>query len=391
MCRVECKIKKLRVHVPRVCHTRVAINKPSLHPLMPTPFTPVRASTPPLSYATRSVVSDVSRSSALSIAELATLTPDEIEFLDAVISRAPASATTFIHIFKAYNEVISERGLDAENEVDYYKKLLKIGTLKGENWASKWRAVKAQNGYTVTSTPARTRPPLPKATPQAHLPPSKVASVTPPTKSSTARLLQRLRALQHDTPPDPSESAPDDILSRVDMTDTETDSPPRTVPGPTPGRLSVKFMTTDNTLGLDVGSNPGYPASSTLAPSKSTGWHWMDRDPDIDKSVPFLTSTPPLSPHKPASRPTPSSARQPVLHRALTNSAPYKSLTDLRTPKPRTADENDVWSKVRVEQDERSADQFRNMRLRQRCFDVWKQGYDWVIVRLLLSLCAHAI
>lgn len=356
---------------------------------MSTPFTPARASTPPLSYPTRSAVSDVSRSSALSIAELATLTPDEIEFLDAVISRAPASATTFIHIFKAYNEVISERGLDAENEVDYYKKLLKIGTLKGENWASKWRAVKAQNGYTAPSTAARTRPPLHKTTPQTHLPPSTVVSVAPPAQSSTARLLQRLKALQHETLTEPSESAPDDLVSRADMTDTETDSLPRTAHVPTTlGRPSVKFTTTtDNTLGLDVGSNPGYPPSSTLAPSKSTGWHWLERDPDIDKSVPFLTSTPPLTPHKPAAQLMPASARQPVLHHVPTNSVPYKSLTDLRTPKPRPA-EDVMWSKVRVEQDERSAEQFRNTRLLQRCFDVWKQGYDWVIVRFLLGLCS---
>lgn len=358
---------------------------------MSTSFIPVRASTPPHSHATRSAVSDVSRSSALSIAELATLTPDEIEFLDAVISRAPASATTFIHIFKAYNEIISERGLDAENEVDYYKKLLKIGTLKGENWASKWRAVKTQNGYAATSTPARARLPLHKATPQAHLPSSKVAAVTAPAQSSTARLLQRLKALQHETPPEPSESAPDDILSRIDMTDTETDSPPpRTTSGPTPGRSSTKFTTTDNTLGLDVGANPGYPPSSTLVPTKSTGWHWMERDPDIDKSVPFLTSTPPLSPHKPAARLAPTSARQPVLRHVPTNSVPYKSLGDLRTPRPSTTHEDDVWSKARVEQDEQSADQFRNTRLLQRCFDVWKQGYDWVIVRFLLVLRVHA-
>jgi protein SFI1 len=357
---------------------------------MSSPFTPARASTPPHSYATRSAVSDVSRSSALSIAELATLTPDEVEFLDAVISRAPASATTFIHIFKAYNEVISERGLDAENEVDYYKKLLKIGTLKGENWASKWRAVKAQNGYIATSTPAMTRPPLHKVAHQAHPPPSKVAPVTPPAPSSTARLLQRLKALQHETPPEPSESAPDDLLSRFDMTDTETDSPQRTAAAPTPGRPLTKFTTTDNTLGLDVGSNPGYPPSSTLAPGKSTGWHWLERDPDIDKSVPFLTSTPPLSPHKPVARPTPASARQPVSHHAPKNLVPYKSLTDLRTPKPRTADEDVAWSKVRAEQDEHSADQFRNTRLLQRCVDVWMQGYEWVIVRFLLGLCAHA-
>jgi protein SFI1 len=78
------------------------------------------------------------------------------------------------------------------------------------------------------------------------------------------------------------------------------------------------------------------------------------------------------------------------LRHVPTISAPYKSLTDLRTPKPRIADEDDAWSKVRVEKDERSADQFRNTRLLQRCFDVWKQGYDWVIVRFLLGLYAHA-
>jgi protein SFI1 len=347
---------------------------------MSNPFIPARSSTPPSSLAQRSAVSDVSRSSALSTAELATLTPDDIEFLDTVISRAPTSATTFIHIFKAYNEVINERGLDPENEVDYYKKLLKIGTLKGENWASKWRAVKTQNGYTATPTPAKARLPLHKATPQAHLPSSTVASVTPLAQPSTARLLKRLKALQHEQPPEPPESVPDDLLSRTDITDTETDSPPRAAPVPTPGRPSSGLTTTDNTLGLDVGAIPRYPPSSTLAPSKPAGSRWFERDPDIDKSVPFLTSTPPLSPHKPASRATPVSTRQPVIPRVPMISTPFKSLADLRTPNSR---EDDAWSKVRVEQDERSADQFRNTGLLQRCFDVWKQGYDWVIVSLL--------
>jgi hypothetical protein len=107
--------------------------------------------------------------------------------------------------------------------------------------------------------PTRNRPPLYKATSQAHLAPSKAAPVTPPAQSSTACLLQRLKALQHETLPEPSESAPDDILNWIDMTDTENDSPPRTAPVPMPRRPLVKFTTTDNTLGLDVGSNPGYP------------------------------------------------------------------------------------------------------------------------------------
>ena len=179
-----------------------------------------------------------------------------------------------------------------KNEVEYYKKLLKIGTLKGENWASKWRGVKAQNGYTATSTsaPPRTRPPPHNVTPQAHLPPSKVTPITSPVQSTTARLLQRLRTLQHERPPEPSESAPDDLLSRTDVTDTEADSSLRAAPAPARGRALSELTTTNNTLGPDVGATTTYPPSSTLAPSKAVVRRWPDRDPDIDKSVPFLTT-----------------------------------------------------------------------------------------------------
>jgi len=359
---------------------------------MSAPFAPARSSTPPNSYTTsliqRSAVSDVSRSSALSIAELARLTPEEVEFLDAVISRAPPSATTFIHIFKAYNDVISERGLDAQNEVEYYKRLLKIGTLKGENWASKWRAVRAQNGYTAisTSAPPRTRPLPHNATTQAHLPSSKVTSITSPVQSTTARLLQRLKGLQHEQAPEPSESAPDDLLSRTDVTDTEADLPPRVAPAPARGRPLSELTTTNNTLGLDVGATSNYPPSSTLAPSKAAGWRWPERDPDIDKSVPFLTSTPPLSPHKAkqVSRPTPApTRRQPVSHPTPISPAitTRRSLADLRTHHRHVADEDDAWNKIRVAQDEESADRFRNVRLLQRSFDVWRQGHEWIVVR----------
>ncbi|KAI0306384.1 hypothetical protein B0F90DRAFT_1814293 [Multifurca ochricompacta] len=288
--------------------------------------------------------------------ELARLTVDEIEFLDAVINRAPPSATTFIHIFKAYNDVISEYGLDAENEVEYYKKLLKIGTLKGENWASKWRAVKMQNGYiTSSSAPPRTKLHPLKATPtvpKTHTLPPKVAPITPHPQSSTTRLLQRLKGLQHERPVEPSESAHDDLLSQTDITDTRTDSPPSVVALQARGRSSSEFTVTSNSLGLDVGPVPSYPPSSTLAPGKPTGLRWLEQDSDIEKSQ--------------------------VLHPLPSSSAPRRRLADLRAPKQPPADEDDAWNKIRVAQDEQSADHFRDMRLLQRSFDVWKQGYDWV-------------
>ena len=54
--------------------------------------------------------------------------------------------------------------------------------------------------------------------------------MTSPVQSTTARLLQCLVGLQHERPSEPSESAPDDLVSRTDATDTETDSPPRAAP-----------------------------------------------------------------------------------------------------------------------------------------------------------------
>ena len=108
--------------------------------------------------------------------------------------------------------------------------------------------------------------------------------------SSPARLLQRLKGLQHE-PPKPSE--PGDLSSRTDITGSETESPQGNAPAPTPGRPSSTLAFSHNTLGLDVGSIPEYPSSLTLAPGKLTGWRWLERDPVF---VAFFTSTPPFSP-----------------------------------------------------------------------------------------------
>ena len=79
-------------------------------------------------------------SSTVIVPELLNLTPDDIEFIEAVIKRAGPFAATFPLVFKAYNDVLKERGMDA-GEVKYYGKLLKLGTMKGKNWGEKWNAI----------------------------------------------------------------------------------------------------------------------------------------------------------------------------------------------------------------------------------------------------------
>ncbi|KAE9406354.1 hypothetical protein BT96DRAFT_987497 [Gymnopus androsaceus JB14] len=109
------------------------------------PAKPVGISQQRLQVSTNSA--DVSRSSAFSaVPELAGLSVEEVELVDAIIERAGPTATTFLGVFKAYNDILLERGLDP-HEVVYYGKLLKLGTLKGSSWKEKWDAIKVQNGY----------------------------------------------------------------------------------------------------------------------------------------------------------------------------------------------------------------------------------------------------
>lgn len=84
---------------------------------------------------------DTSYSSTTSVLSLAALSPKDVEIIDSIISRAPDSATSFLAVFKAYNDVLQERGMDAGQDVVYYRFLLKLGVLRG-TWGERWRSLK---------------------------------------------------------------------------------------------------------------------------------------------------------------------------------------------------------------------------------------------------------
>ena len=48
-------------------------------------------------------------------------------------------------------------------------------------------------------------------------------------------------------------------------------------------------------------------------------------------------------------------------------------------PKP-TIDLDEAWKNIKMEQDEKYADEFRENLLLMRCWDIWRQGYRWIIV-----------
>lgn len=104
-------------------------------------FNPTRASPPAKSLSSSTATLSGNRNNIAP--ELLHLSPEDVDILDAIVERAGHSATTFFTVFKAYSDVLRERGLHPQ-EVVYYGKLLKLGTLKGKNWGEKWETVKAQ-------------------------------------------------------------------------------------------------------------------------------------------------------------------------------------------------------------------------------------------------------
>lgn len=113
-------------------------------------FTPLRSSTPPRAraaprvHAPSHVSNSTLSSTTSSTLPLSALTPANIQVIDAIIQRSPYTATTFLSVFKAYNEILEELGLDAREDVTYYGFLLKLGVVKGKDWGTRWQIVKQE-------------------------------------------------------------------------------------------------------------------------------------------------------------------------------------------------------------------------------------------------------
>lgn len=339
---------------------------------------------------------DNSRTSILSsVPELTDLTPAQIDFIDTVIARASTTATNFLSVFKAYNDVLQERGLDPQHEVVYYGKLLKLGTLKGKNWGEKWEAVKRQQGNTrMSSAP---RPPISRL--QPPLSRAKVLS----------RLTGALKAIERDddaytlaSRPDPTDDGASDAF-----TATEPDDTPRRIHVP---RRAISPAFTTNSLGLSTAPstaayqpNPSIPSYGQRKPYPAIPTAvWDAETSDGTTDTARVSSAVPPS-YRAATRDTkvvPNSAYAPLralaqAHSRATSStgavAPVPhpvaesaraAVQQARQRRGSVLNEDDAWKKIQMAQDEEVADQFRQDKLVERCWDTWKQGYQWIIVCL---------
>lgn len=81
------------------------------------------------------------------------LSKDEVTFIDSIIHRVSSSVTTFVPVFKAYQDEFEERGLNATDDQFYYNLLLKLGMIRADNWQEKWRTVKEHFNYASDDLP----------------------------------------------------------------------------------------------------------------------------------------------------------------------------------------------------------------------------------------------
>ena len=365
-------------------------------------FRPTRASPPiraPGSSSSRIPdVSDDSHAPSLVAPELVGLSAEEIEFIDEVIGRAPSTASTFLTVFKAYNDVLQERGLDPQNEVVYYGKLLKIGTLKGKNWSDKWGMVKEQQGYASrsgTSTRGGRTTRVTRATP------TPMKSTPKPSVRPPFNLQEPDTFTLHSHQDHRDGTADEDVLPPT----TTRRKPYAALYDDTP-RPQRRFGTTatlasNNSLGLDTGPpsavvDTGDALRRLATRARNPAVTRWDTETTAETTT-QVSSVPPSYGAAVRDHPLPLQdkgkaplyPRQAILVHDVEPLVPQPPSKPSHLPARREKsdsgdndDPKDPFERIRYAQLMELADQFRNDRLVERCYEVWKSGYEWIIVSL---------
>ncbi|KDR81550.1 hypothetical protein GALMADRAFT_113988 [Galerina marginata CBS 339.88] len=304
-------------------------------------FQPTSSSSPPVKSSALST-SSRTESSLVVAPELQHLSAEDIDILNAVIQRAGPSATTFFNIFKAYSDVLKERGLDPQ-EVVYYGKLLKLGTLKGKNWGEKWEIVRAQAESSPTLPTYGSFPSYTDVYQENTLSDKGGLDVTSKT------VLQRHRVL-----PVPTATTRREPHTKLDKVPTV-----RTVEKPS--TMHPRFRS--DTKGIPVASDL---QAAVLRNIKSTLYPASTDTSDNGDS--FSSRVPPSY----------TTNLDPTLLRPSQGHAREREFLPKDTERKKTVDLDDAWKNIRLEQDEKFADKFREDMLIARCWEMWRQGFLWV-------------
>ena len=346
-------------------------------------FEPPRSSTP--SSKARSSGSTLANlgnstlsSAASSVIPLSGLTPEQIEVIDAIIKRAPENTTTFLAIYKAYEEVLEQRGIEATPDVNYYKILLQIGVIKAQYWRDRWRIAKEM--LTTRSTDERSAVvDEPDSRDESLLSGSFISlSDFPPAHIATPRPKSGQNYVHYDSRPITSMSAPHSqhkssalIHKSVNIARSST---PLTVPKALPALGSLKPSVLSaphleseisdqsyDVQDISKGESEEDGIRGTPAPPRS-----FSSRPISMGAVPRQQLSTPYASRTLLDRPTSAKGRLEQQQKTAVDRA------------ERGANGHDFWE---VEEMERDADDFRHELLLRRCMRIWRDGIQWISVR----------
>jgi protein SFI1 len=334
-------------------------------------FQPTRASSPSKSLS-KIKTAESSLPTSVMVPELKDLSAEDVELLDAVIQRAGPCATTFLTVFKAYSEILNERGLDP-HEVVCYGKLLKLGTLKGKNWGDKWMMVKDQ--YDTVSSVPKTATNLTGLKHDRFSTPTTIVSFKPsfdlhvPSNDSetlnshendSVQLNSDVALIDESNHPHARRAFRSIAQSRRSLNYSEATLNDNTANVPrhtfTPRLPVVPFDCNASVSGV---SDVSEPVSSVI--------------PSQIQHIPF---------RKPPSLKKLDAVRTRLnMPSQITADVARKAIAQARKLKGSVVNEDDAWRKIKFQRDEQDADTFRQDRLMERCWEIWKQGFQWIIVR----------
>lgn len=348
-------------------------------------------STPAPNRNVRTVPDEPSTSSVQSLQQI---TLDDVHVIDAIIERAPATAKAFVPVYKAYNAVLQERGLDPSEDVVYYEFLLKIGLFKGMDWGDKWAAAKAQLNLGSMNSLVMDEPPPPSPSPPTATPaPLKSLRSTPGPSSQAARTPRQRARFADEIQPAPNR--------------TPTITSPTEAPEPSHASANLQRLLRKLTA-VDSSATTRTETSSIATPSSRVSNLATARPIHVHEET---TPKPVVRSIRPAVRiatsldeTTPS--RAPLGHRSrfTTPDTPGLSYAKTTAPVARTKREEsvepvarpveepprrkgtsdpDTWRLIKMDKD---ADHFRNDKLLDKFFAVWRQNAQWIRVSLYICV-----
>ncbi|GJE87193.1 hypothetical protein PsYK624_032760 [Phanerochaete sordida] len=383
-------------------------------------FRPPRASSPPKpskhSLAALSDILEISSSSSLQplCPELATLTPDEVNFIDALLERVSANASPSI-VFNAHGELSKERGLEPDQELAIYRKLLKVLTRKGRNFGEKWDTARQQLPFLAGPSRPRTTTEPP---PRSVRPLASTSAATTHRAQILSRLTGTLKAFERDddafTLHSHQEDATDIQSEAPTEAETEADQTYRAhaVRTSTAARRPVSPTITMTTNSLGLSTAPPPPASTarsrTLAYQASLKRAFPTRAPaawdaetseatadtarasssippsygaatrEIDPPVQSLPKHTPLRALAKAQSKAIDTPPSPTTSHYVPVAAARAAITQARERRGTVLNEDEAWKKIRIARYEEDADRFRDEKLLERYWEAWRAAYQWV-------------